>query len=219
MPVRADHCSDAHGAVLWSRRREKEEKNSSLSSSSPPLSAPTRCAWSLAVSGDTVPTEGFARASLGVDLLVHEATFASGERGEGHAASKRHSTVAGALGVAAASRARQTVLTHFSQRYPGLPPDALEAPGQWDAARAVAAADGMTVRFADLARLEGLTSRTVDALGDQGDQEEGKGRSGEGGDEGGEGDEGEEGDKESTPPAADDDEDYFEDDGACSCGD
>ena len=163
VPVRADHCSDAHGAVLWSRKIS----NSSSSCSSSP-------SWSLAVSGDTVPTSYFSRAAQGVDVLVHEATFASGESGEEHAARKKHSTVAGAMGVAAASFAKQTILTHFSQRYPGLPPDALEAPGQWDAARAVAAADGMTVRFGEgLKRLEGLTGRTVDALGDEDEHRDG----------------------------------------------
>ena len=212
VPVRADHCSDAHGAVLWSKKKTTT-KNSNLSSSSSSSSSPS--SWSLAVSGDTVPTEGFARASRGVDLLVHEATFASGEGGESHAARKRHSTAAGALAVAAASGAKRTILTHFSQRYPGLPPDALQAPEQWDAARAVAAADGMAVRFADLGRLEGLTGRTVDALGDDDDGDDGDDDDGEGEEKG----KGGGGDRKSTPPpaaAADDDvEDYYEDDCCC----
>ena len=210
VPVRADHCADAHGAVLWSKGRRSSDlaPPPSRCSSSPSCSSSS---WSLAVSGDTVPTEDFARASRGVDLLVHEATFASGADGEGHAARKRHSTVAGALGVAAASLAGRTVLTHFSQRYPGLPPDALEAPAQWDAAGAVAAADGMTVRFGDLGRLEGLTGRTVDALGDE---VEGKGDEGVGGG-GGDG-------VERSPPGAKgdyEDGDDGENDEACCCGD
>ena len=36
---------------------------------------------------------------------------------------KRHSTTAEALGVASDAAARRAVLTHFSQRYPRLPPD------------------------------------------------------------------------------------------------
>ena len=80
-----------------------------------------------------------------------------------------------------------------------------------DSAGAVAAADGMTVRFGDLGRLEGLTGRTVDALGDE---VEGKGDEGVGGG-GGDG-------VERSPPGAKgdyEDGDDGENDEACCCGD
>jgi len=195
VPVRADHCSDAHGAVLWSKRLKSSFSSSNFSSQSP-------CSWSLAVSGDTVPTDHFARAARGVDLLVHEATFASTPQGQEHASRKKHSTISGALGVSAASFAGLTVLTHFSQRYPGLPPEALEASGQWDAAGAVAAADGMRVRWSQLGRLRGLTGRTVDAIGGAEEEE-------------GEDDEGEEDGKGKASPGDFDDDENGED--ACGC--
>lgn len=54
---------------------------------------------------------------------------------------KRHSTTAEALQIATEMGAYRTVLTHFSQRYPKLPPG-LET---WGPANAIAAFDGMTV--------------------------------------------------------------------------
>lgn len=53
-------------------------------------------------------------------LLVHEATFDDALADD--AVAKRHSTVGEALAVARQMRARDVVLTHFSQRYPKLPP-------------------------------------------------------------------------------------------------
>ncbi|GLD94546.1 hypothetical protein PINS_up003157 [Pythium insidiosum] len=53
-------------------------------------------------------------------LLIHEATF--DDTMEDDAERKKHSTVSQALGVARRMRAQQVVLTHFSQRYPSLPP-------------------------------------------------------------------------------------------------
>jgi ribonuclease Z len=69
----------------------------------------------IAYSGDCRPSMEFARACEGAHLLVHECTFDSDKRAD--AVHKRHSTMAEALEVAAAMRARRTLLTHFSQRY------------------------------------------------------------------------------------------------------
>jgi ribonuclease Z len=52
--------------------------------------------------------------------LIHEATFEDGMEAE--AALKRHSTVGEALTVARDMEAKCTILTHFSQRYPKIPP-------------------------------------------------------------------------------------------------
>ena len=51
---------------------------------------------------------------------MHEATFE--DRMEAEALVKRHSTVGEALGVGRGMGARTVVLTHFSQRYPKIPP-------------------------------------------------------------------------------------------------
>ena len=71
-------------------------------------------------SGDCRPSTALARAARGTDLLIHEATFEDGMEAE--AALKKHSTVGEALRVALQMDARCTVLTHFSQRYPRIPP-------------------------------------------------------------------------------------------------
>jgi ribonuclease BN (tRNA processing enzyme) len=57
---------------------------------------------------------------MGAELLVHEATF--DDSMEQDAVRKKHSTVGQALDIARRMRARQVVFTHFSQRYPSLPP-------------------------------------------------------------------------------------------------
>jgi len=74
----------------------------------------------VAYSGDCRPSDRFADAARGADLLIHEATFEDGM--EEDAVLKRHSTVGEAIGVAGRMEARAVVLTHFSQRYPKIPP-------------------------------------------------------------------------------------------------
>lgn len=74
----------------------------------------------LAYSGDCRPSEPFAAAAHDADLLIHEATFEDGMEAE--ALVKRHCTVGEALRVAKQMKAKTTVLTHFSQRYPRVPP-------------------------------------------------------------------------------------------------
>ena len=74
----------------------------------------------VAYSGDCRPSTQFAKAALNADILIHEATFTDGMEKE--AVLKKHSTVGEALGVGKAMNARTIVLTHFSQRYPKIPP-------------------------------------------------------------------------------------------------
>lgn len=78
------------------------------------------CFGRLVWSGDCRPSNRLAKAAEGADILIHEATFEDGMEAE--AALKRHSTVAEALRVAHQMQAKCTVLTHFSQRYPKIPP-------------------------------------------------------------------------------------------------
>lgn len=71
---------------------------------------------SLAYSGDCTPSVLFGLMSSGVDVLIHEATFASDQHER--SIQTRHSTVDGALSLFKSSGARCLLLTHFSQRYP-----------------------------------------------------------------------------------------------------
>lgn len=70
-------------------------------------------------SGDCRPSTSFANIGYGSDVLVHEATF--DDDMEGDALAKKHSTTGEALGVAASMKAKNVILTHFSQRYQKLP--------------------------------------------------------------------------------------------------
>uniref|UniRef100_A0A060T0B4 ribonuclease Z n=1 Tax=Blastobotrys adeninivorans TaxID=409370 RepID=A0A060T0B4_BLAAD len=77
-------------------------------------------AFKVAYSGDTRPNPFFAdRVGKNCDVLIHEATH-DNELAE-EAKAKRHSTIGEAMEIANRMRARTTVLTHFSQRYPKVP--------------------------------------------------------------------------------------------------
>jgi len=71
-------------------------------------------------SGDCRPSNRFADVGFGTDLLIHEATFEDGMEEE--AVMKRHSTVGEAMDIARRMNAKALMLTHFSQRYPKIPP-------------------------------------------------------------------------------------------------
>jgi len=75
--------------------------------------------FKLSYSGDCRPSAAFAKIGKDSDVLIHEATFDDGM--EGDAIAKRHSTIGEALGVAHAMKAKNVILTHFSQRYQKLP--------------------------------------------------------------------------------------------------
>ncbi|RKU45207.1 hypothetical protein DL546_008136 [Coniochaeta pulveracea] len=75
----------------------------------------------IAYSGDCRPSHDFASDGVGRDahLLIHEATLEDGKQAD--AIMKKHCTVGEALSVAKEMRARNVLLTHFSQRYPTMP--------------------------------------------------------------------------------------------------
>jgi ribonuclease Z len=75
----------------------------------------------LVYSGDCRPSDRLVAIGKGADLLVHEATFEDGMEEE--AILKKHSTVGEALIVAKRMNAKACILTHFSQRYPRIPPN------------------------------------------------------------------------------------------------
>lgn len=91
------HCLDAFGLVLVLLGGKK-----------------------LVYSGDTRPCHQLISAGKDAALLIHEATF--DDSMEEDAERKKHSTVGQALDVGRRMRAQQVILTHFSQRYPSLPP-------------------------------------------------------------------------------------------------
>lgn len=75
--------------------------------------------FKISYSGDCRPSKKFALIGQDSDVLIHEATFEDGL--EGDAKAKKHSTTSEALGVAAQMRAKNVILTHFSQRYQKIP--------------------------------------------------------------------------------------------------
>ena len=92
---------------------------------------PPRPGRSLLVSGDTRPCAAIEAAAAGVDCLVHEATFADGERPR--AIETHHSTAREAAALAARAGVRRLILTHFSSRYEEGPNGGLS--GLWAEAR------------------------------------------------------------------------------------
>ena len=79
-------------------------------------------AVSVGFSGDCRPSTELMQLfrTRTTDVVVHEATFE--DNMQQHATKKKHCTVSEALSIAAGARPRHgVVLTHFSQRYPGVP--------------------------------------------------------------------------------------------------
>ncbi|VVT53971.1 uncharacterized protein SAPINGB_P003842 [Magnusiomyces paraingens] len=122
---KAIHCELAY-CVSFNFSLDNVEENNHRPSS--PSRSPSRShspnsskqTFQVSYSGDTRPTEFFAkRVGFGSDLLIHEATHDNGLEAE--AFKKKHSTISEAIGVARSMKAKYTILTHFSQRYPKLP--------------------------------------------------------------------------------------------------
>ncbi|HJU89039.1 MAG TPA: ribonuclease Z [Gemmatimonadaceae bacterium] len=106
------------------------------------LVGPTRPGRKIVISGDTRPCDATVEASLGADILVHEATFAEEEAVRAHETG--HSTARGAATVAKRAGAKQLILTHFSARY-SRDPSVLLREAQEEFDRVILARDGMEV--------------------------------------------------------------------------
>ncbi|KAI0674372.1 hypothetical protein C8Q78DRAFT_967526 [Trametes maxima] len=76
--------------------------------------------WAIAFSADTMPAENLIRVGRGATLLIHESSMSPDE--EKLAREKAHSTSAQAIDVGRRMNAEKLLLTHFSARYPGMPP-------------------------------------------------------------------------------------------------
>jgi ribonuclease Z len=101
--------------------------------------------WKLVYSGDTRPSSRLEEMGKDALVLVHEATFEDGAEKEARA--RAHSTISEALRVGRNMKAYRTVLTHFSQRYPGTPHLPMTSP---DMSTAVVAFDYMHLCLAHL---------------------------------------------------------------------
>ena len=114
--------------------------------------------WSLVFSGDTRPCPALVRRGRGTDLLIHEATFEDDLQDE--AVARNHSTFSEALGVATEMGAKFTILTHFSQRYPHVPPALLQ--DKRLCSHTALAFDLMSVRLSQLASLPSFLPTMTD---------------------------------------------------------
>ncbi|GAA6036325.1 hypothetical protein JCM8097_001668 [Rhodosporidiobolus ruineniae] len=116
--------------------------------------------WKVVFSGDTMPCAALAEAGKGASLLVHEATIEDDMPEVAEA--KGHSTFGQAIDVAVKMEARHLLLTHFSARYPKLPPlSTYFSSSSAETADATAhrpvvatAFDLMTLRLADFWKVE-----------------------------------------------------------------
>ncbi|KAF8579988.1 Metallo-hydrolase/oxidoreductase [Ramaria rubella] len=75
--------------------------------------------WSIVYSGDTRPSDNLIRAGQNATLLIHEATL--GDDQAEIAVLKAHSTIGQAIDVAKRMKAKNVLLTHFSNRFPKTP--------------------------------------------------------------------------------------------------
>lgn len=139
--IPVEHCPQAHALLLglnWHQDTQRVGCGSpytTIYADNSPAGinkGGTSPSFLLCFSGDTRPSPSLVRACRDVSfrygedqrvsLLLHESTFSDDERGVKEAREKRHSTVLEALGIARQIQAKACILTHFSQRYPHLPP-------------------------------------------------------------------------------------------------
>lgn len=76
---------------------------------------PPRPGFKFVYTGDTAYSENLVEFSRGVDILIHESTFDSSK--EDAAKKVFHSLASDAAVIAALSKAKKLILTHFSARY------------------------------------------------------------------------------------------------------
>ncbi|CAG7725545.1 unnamed protein product [Allacma fusca] len=102
--------------------------------------------WKVCYSGDTQPCEPFITIGLDSDVCIHEATMEDELVEE--ARHKQHSTVSEAIEIGRRMNAKNTILTHFSQRYAKVPIFS----GQLESNVAFAF-DNMRVRISDIPKV------------------------------------------------------------------
>ncbi|GAA5968545.1 hypothetical protein JCM11641_007673 [Rhodosporidiobolus odoratus] len=136
--------------------------------------------WKVVFSGDTTPCDALVKAGQGASLLVHEATIEDDMPEVAEA--KGHSTFGQAIDVATRMQARHLLLTHFSARYPKLPPVSTYTSTTSHRPVIATAFDLMTLALSDFWRVEKYRD-AMDALLSWDEAEEGGVEGGEDGDE------------------------------------
>ncbi|KAI0341479.1 hypothetical protein BDW22DRAFT_1359055 [Trametopsis cervina] len=111
--------------------------------------------WSIVYSADTMPSDNLVEIGMDATLLIHEATMADDQADLAKA--KAHSTFSQAVEVGHRMRAKNILLTHFSARYPKLPPSAApsdDRPDEADTKPVLALAfDLARIRIGDMYKL------------------------------------------------------------------
>jgi ribonuclease Z len=145
--IQVIHCGQSYGLVLEGSgypNLHEEVGEEALG----------RSTFKLVYSGDTRPSDRLVEMGRDATILIHEATFEDSLQDE--AVAKKHCTVGEALGVAARMNCFRVILTHFSQRYTGIPSldglrsDAALAPLEGMLNKCVFAFDFMSLSFPSL---------------------------------------------------------------------
>jgi ribonuclease Z len=108
------------------------------------LGAPRR-GRKLCISGDTRPCSNLAKAALGGDVLIHEATFSEDEKER--AVLTQHSTALEAGWVADQANVDRLVLSHFSSRHDTRPELLVREARRAFGGEIVAAYDGFSLEL------------------------------------------------------------------------
>eukprot|EP01133_Synstelium_polycarpum_P017952 gene17952-21417_t len=117
--------------------------------------------WSVGYSGDTTFCQALVDQARDLTILIHEATFQDCMADKAKA--KSHSTFSDAIRTAAASNAYLTILTHFSQRYPGILAPTSSDSNDEVAPQIALAFDFLTVNLKHLQQLpNALASLSID---------------------------------------------------------
>lgn len=132
---------------LWGRLHKGETITLDDGRQIPPseLVGPERPGRRVVITGDTRPCKATIEASVGADLLVHEATF--GDEEQARAAETMHSTAREAATVARMAGVKRLALTHFSARYSRDPGDLAREAREEFSGELVMARDGLTVEL------------------------------------------------------------------------
>ncbi|KAJ2997160.1 hypothetical protein NUW54_g7157 [Trametes sanguinea] len=125
--------------------------------------------WSVAFSADTMPTENLVRAGRDATLLIHESSLSPEE--EQLAREKAHSTSAQAIDIGKRMNAQKVLLTHFSARYPGMPPSQGHDGEASDGPLVGLAFDYARIRLGDFWKLHTYLPAIQHALQEDGDDD------------------------------------------------
>ncbi|KAI0076534.1 hypothetical protein K474DRAFT_1644863 [Panus rudis PR-1116 ss-1] len=125
--------------------------------------------WSIVYSADTQPTKTLVEAGKGATLLIHEATMSDEQVEEARV--KAHSTFGQAVSIGKQMEAQNILLTHFSARYPKLPPQSALHDTSW-----AIAMDHAKIPLGDITKLRvymPAIRRVLDEVLDGDEEEEG----------------------------------------------